>query len=73
MEICHLFWERWSRGNTLLILDVHEQIRSALLSRQGFVVLQQGSGINVFFNYAEEVYRGAVLAMTLVDRFGRSA
>jgi SP family xylose:H+ symportor-like MFS transporter len=25
----------------------------------GLVVLQQGSGINVFFNYAEEVYRSA--------------
>jgi SP family xylose:H+ symportor-like MFS transporter len=56
-------------------------------------VLQQGSGINILFNYAEEVYRSAgygvsdilfnivitgainliftVLAMLLVDRFGR--
>ncbi len=56
-------------------------------------VLQQASGINILFNYAEEVYRGAglgmsdllfnivitgainliftLVAMTLVDRFGR--
>lgn len=56
-------------------------------------VLQQGSGINILFNYAEEVYRSAgygvndilvnivitgtinlvftVIAMLLVDRFGR--
>lgn len=59
----------------------------------GLAVLQQGSGINILFNYAEEVYRGAgyglndilfnivvtgavnliftIVAMMLVDRFGR--
>jgi MFS transporter, SP family, xylose:H+ symportor len=72
---------------------LHGRIFTLLLIGIGLVVLQQGSGINVFFNYAEEVYRGAgygtnqilfnivitgtinllftVLAMTLVDRFGR--
>ena len=72
---------------------LHGRIFTLLLIGIGLAVLQQGSGINVFFNYAEEVYRGAgygtnqilfnivitgtinllftVLAMTLVDRFGR--
>jgi sugar porter (SP) family MFS transporter len=72
---------------------LHGRIFTLLLVGIGLVVLQQGSGINVFFNYAEEVYRSAgygtnqilfnivitgtinllftVLAMTLVDRFGR--
>ena len=64
-----------------------------LLVGVGLAVLQQGSGINILFNYAEEVYRSAgygindvlfnivitgainliftVIAMLLVDRFGR--
>ena len=72
---------------------LHGRIFTLLWIGIGLVVLQQGSGINVFFNYAEEVYRSAgygtneilfnivitgtvnllftVLAMTLVDHFGR--
>jgi MFS family permease len=67
--------------------------RKLLLIGATLAVLQQGSGINVLFNYAEEVYRSAgygvsdilfnivitgavnllftVVAMLLVDRFGR--
>ncbi len=67
--------------------------RKLLLIGAGLAVLQQGSGINILFNYAEEVYRSAgygvndilfnivitgainllftVVAMLLVDRFGR--
>lgn len=67
--------------------------RKLLLIGMTLAVLQQGSGINVLFNYAEEVYRSAgygvsdilfnivitgavnllftVVAMLLVDRFGR--
>jgi len=67
--------------------------RKLLLIGAALAVLQQGSGINVLFNYAEEVYRSAgyglsdilanivitggvnllftVVAMLLVDRFGR--
>ena len=67
--------------------------RKLLLIGMALAVLQQGSGINVLFNYAEEVYRSAgygvsdilfnivitgavnllftVVAMLLVDRFGR--
>jgi MFS transporter, SP family, xylose:H+ symportor len=67
--------------------------RKMLLLGVALVVLQQGSGINILFNYAEEVYRSAgyglngilfdivitgainlvftVVAMLLVDRFGR--
>jgi sugar porter (SP) family MFS transporter len=68
-------------------------IRRLLLIGITLAVLQQASGINVLFNYAEEVYKSAgygvndilfnivitgtinliftLLAMTLVDRFGR--
>lgn len=68
-------------------------VRKLVLIAMGLVVLQQGSGINILFNYAEEVYRSAgfglndilfnivitgainllftVIAMLLVDRFGR--
>ncbi len=67
--------------------------RKLLLIGIALAVLQQGSGINILFNYAEEVYKGAgyglndilfnivitgainlvftLLAMLLVDRFGR--
>jgi SP family xylose:H+ symportor-like MFS transporter len=67
--------------------------RKLLAIGAALAVLQQWSGINVLFNYAEEVYRGAgygvsdilfnivitgavnliftILAMLLVDRFGR--
>lgn len=67
--------------------------RKLLLIGIILAVLQQGSGINILFNYAEEVYRSAgyglnevfvnivitgvinllftVIAMLLVDRFGR--
>lgn len=72
---------------------LHGRIFTLLWIGIGLAVLQQGSGINVLFNYAEEVYRSAgygtneilfnivitgtinllftILAMTLVDRFGR--
>jgi SP family xylose:H+ symportor-like MFS transporter len=68
-------------------------IRKLLLIGIALAVLQQWTGINVLFNYAEEVYRSAgygvsgilfnivitgtinliftILAMLLVDRFGR--
>jgi MFS transporter, SP family, xylose:H+ symportor len=68
-------------------------VRKLLLIGVTLAVLQQASGINVLFNYAEEVYKSAgygindilfnivitgainlvftILAMTLVDRFGR--
>jgi sugar porter (SP) family MFS transporter len=68
-------------------------IRRLLMIGVGLAVLQQWSGINILFNYAEEVYRSAgygvneilfnivitgtinliftVIAMLLVDRFGR--
>jgi MFS family permease len=68
-------------------------VRKLVLIAVGLAVLQQGSGINILFNYAEEVYRSAgyglndilfnivitgainliftILAMLLVDRFGR--
>lgn len=71
------------------------QLRRVLAIGVGLAVLQQWCGINVLFNYAEEVYRSAgygisgvlfniivtgsinllftVLAMALVDRFGRRA
>jgi SP family xylose:H+ symportor-like MFS transporter len=67
--------------------------RKLVLIGIALVVLQQGSGINILFNYAEEIYRSAgyglndimfnivitgainllftVVAMLLVDRFGR--
>jgi len=67
--------------------------RKLLLIGAALAILQQGSGINILFNYAEEVYRSAgygvseilfnivitgsinllftVVAMLLVDRFGR--
>lgn len=67
--------------------------RSLILIGIALAVLQQGSGINILFNYAEEVYRSAgygvndillnivitgainlvftIVAMLLVDRFGR--
>lgn len=70
-------------------------VRRLLLIGIVLAVLQQWSGINIIFNYAEEVYRSAgyglndimfnivitgainlvftVLAMFLVDRFGRRA
>ena len=70
-------------------------VRRLLLIGIDSAVLQQWSGINIIFNYAEEVYRSAgyglndimfnivitgainlvftVLAMFLVDRFGRRA
>jgi sugar porter (SP) family MFS transporter len=38
---------------------LHGRIFRLLWIGVGLVVLQQGSGINVFFNYAEEVYRSA--------------
>jgi SP family xylose:H+ symportor-like MFS transporter len=69
------------------------RFRRILLIGVGLAVLQQWSGINILFNYAEEVYRSAgygisgllfniivtgsinliftLLAMALVDRFGR--
>jgi sugar porter (SP) family MFS transporter len=68
-------------------------VRKLVLVGIALAILQQGSGINILFNYAEEVYRSAgyglndilfsivitgainlaftVLAMLLVDRFGR--
>jgi sugar porter (SP) family MFS transporter len=67
--------------------------RKLVLIGMALAVLQQGSGINILFNYAEEVYRSAgygvndimfnivttgainllftIVAMLLVDRFGR--
>jgi SP family xylose:H+ symportor-like MFS transporter len=70
-------------------------LRRVICIGAGLAVLQQWSGINILFNYAEEVYRGAgygvsavmfniivtgvinliftLLAMMLVDRFGRRA
>ncbi|HEX3893437.1 MAG TPA: sugar porter family MFS transporter [Terracidiphilus sp.] len=67
--------------------------RKLLLVGAGLAILQQWSGINILFNYAQEVYRGAgygvseilfnivitgainliftIIAMALVDRFGR--
>jgi MFS transporter, SP family, xylose:H+ symportor len=69
------------------------RIGGLLLTGIALAVLQQGSGINVLFNYAEEVFRSAgygvndilfnivitgminliftIVAMLLVDRFGR--
>lgn len=69
------------------------RLRRVLLIGIGLAVLQQWSGINILFNYAEEVYQSAgygvsavlfniivtgainlvftLLAMMLVDRFGR--
>lgn len=38
---------------------LHGKILRLLLVGIGLVVLQQGSGINILFNYAEEVYRSA--------------
>lgn len=68
-------------------------LRRVLVIGTGLAVLQQWSGINILFNYAEEVYQGAgygisavlfniivtgainllftLLAMMLIDRFGR--
>jgi sugar porter (SP) family MFS transporter len=68
-------------------------LRKLMLLGIALAVLQQGSGINILFNYAEEVYRSAgyglndilfnivvtgtinliftIIAMLLVDRFGR--
>jgi sugar porter (SP) family MFS transporter len=67
--------------------------RKLLLIGAALAILQQGSGINILFNYAQEVYRSAgyglngimlnivitgatnliftIVAMLLVDRFGR--
>lgn len=39
-------------------------VRKMLLLGLGLVVLQQGSGINILFNYAEEVYRDAGFGMS---------
>ena len=72
---------------------ISPSIRKLLMIGIALAVLQQWTGINVLFNYAEEVYRSAgygvsgilfnivitgtinliftVLAMLLVDRFGR--
>lgn len=69
------------------------RLRRVLAIGLGLAVLQQWCGINILFNYAEEVYRSAgygisgvffniivtgsinllftILAMALVDRFGR--
>jgi MFS transporter, SP family, xylose:H+ symportor len=69
------------------------RLRHVVLIGAGLAVLQQWSGINILFNYAEEIYRSAgygisavmfniiitgtinliftLLAMMLVDRFGR--
>lgn len=44
-------------GNWRELLD--SPIRKLLLIGIGLAVLQQGSGINILFNYAEEVYRSA--------------
>lgn len=71
------------------------KLRRILVIGIGLAVLQQWSGINILFNYAQEVYHGAgfgvsailfniivtgainliftLLAMMLVDRFGRRA
>lgn len=69
------------------------KMRKVLLIAVGLAVLQQWCGINILFNYAEEVYKSAgygisavlfniiitgtinliftLIAMTLIDRFGR--
>jgi SP family xylose:H+ symportor-like MFS transporter len=71
------------------------RLRHVVFIGAGLAVLQQWSGINILFNYAEEIYRSAgygvsavmfniiitgainliftLLAMMLVDRFGRRA
>lgn len=90
-SIRHALTEREQTGTLRELFQ--SPIRKLVLIGVGLVVLQQGSGINVLFNYAEEVYKSAgyqlnailinivitgiinlvftILAMLLVDRFGR--